>query len=70
LASAARSAGEDAMPDDPKKTGPADDKRINIHQDHEVRYWTNKFGCSGQELIDCVNRVGVMVDDVRRCLGK
>jgi hypothetical protein len=58
------------MPDDPNQRGPADATRININQDHEVEYWTKKFGCTRAQLIDCVKKVGPMVADVRRCLGK
>lgn len=58
------------MPDDTTKTGPADAHRVNIHQDHEVAYWTKTFGCTKEQLVNCVNRVGVMVVDVKKCLGK
>ena len=57
------------MVDDPTKTA-ADRRRINIHQDHEVRYWTEKFGVSASELKRAVMKVGVVVDDVARTLGK
>jgi len=29
--------------DDKTKTAPQDAKRVNIHEDYEVRYWTQKF---------------------------
>jgi hypothetical protein len=58
------------MSDDLSKRGTPDRLRINIHEAHEVRYWTEKFGCSEQQLRECVQRVGVMVTDVQRCLGK
>jgi len=58
------------MPDDPAKRGPADRSRINIHEPYEVRYWCGTLGCSEQQLRDCVQRVGPMVSDVRRCMGK
>lgn len=57
------------MPDDLTKKGPADAKRVNVHETWEVSYWTRTLGCSERELRDCVTRVGVMVDDVRRCLA-
>jgi len=28
------------MPDDLKNRGAQDRSRVNIHEDHEVRYWT------------------------------
>jgi hypothetical protein len=58
------------MADNKTVRGPADAKRINIHEDYEIRYWTKKFGCSKEELIACVERVGVMAVDVERCLGQ
>jgi len=58
------------MPDDKKKTGPADDSRVNIHQTYEVSYWSKKFGCTEAQLVAAVKAVGVMAADVRRRLGK
>jgi hypothetical protein len=58
------------MADDPSKRGPADRTRINIHEPYEVEYWTKHFGVTAQQLKDCVARVGVMVTDVEKCLGK
>lgn len=52
------------MSDDPNERGPADAKRINIHEDYEVRYWTKKFRCSPSELRAAVLAVGVMAADV------
>jgi hypothetical protein len=58
------------MPDDKSKTGPADDKRVNVHEPCELQYWSNKFGVTHDQLIDAVRQVGPMVDDVKRQLGK
>jgi hypothetical protein len=58
------------MPDDRTKRGPADAARINVNERYEVDHWCEKFGCTEQQLRDCVKRVGVMVADVRKCLGK
>lgn len=57
------------MPDDLTKTGKADDSRINIHQDHEVQYWTRKLGVTAERLREAVRLVGPMVRDVKRHLG-
>ena len=38
------------MPDDLKNRGLGDRSRVNIHEDHEVRYWTEKWGVSKEEL--------------------
>ncbi|HEX4341317.1 MAG TPA: DUF3606 domain-containing protein [Polyangiaceae bacterium] len=58
------------MPDDPNERRPADRERINIHEPHELRYWAAHFGGTPQQSIDCVKKVGVMVRDVKRCLGE
>ena len=58
------------MTDDKSKRGPADRERINIHEPYEVEYWCKHFGCTAEQLKACVRRVGVMVKDVQRCLGK
>ena len=34
------------MADDLKETGRQDDARINLDQNHEVQYWSEKFGVS------------------------
>lgn len=58
------------MTDDKSKKGPADRTRINIHEAYEVAYWTKELDCTKAELEACVGKVGVMVTNVRRCLGK
>ena len=51
--------------DNPTKTA-HDAKRINIHEDYEVRYWTKRFDVTPEQLKAAVHKVGVMVDDVER----
>jgi hypothetical protein len=53
------------MSDNPNERGPADSSRINVNQDHEVRYWTKALKCTERQLRDAVAAVGVMADDVR-----
>jgi hypothetical protein len=57
------------MADDLKQTGRPDDQRINVEQDHEVRYWADKFGVSQDEIRAAVKAAGPMVKDVRQRLG-
>jgi Protein of unknown function (DUF3606) len=57
------------MSDDKSKTV-ADRKRINVHEEHELRYWSHRLGVSSDELKRVVSKVGVMADDVARVLGK
>lgn len=58
------------MADDTTKAGAADKQRINIEQDHEVRYWCTRFRVTPDVLRDAVERVGPMADDVAKHLGK
>ena len=56
------------MSDDTSKRGPADRSRINVNEDYEVRYWSEKFGVSEEQLRAAVARAGAMADDVERAL--
>jgi hypothetical protein len=58
------------MPDNLKIRGPEDSTRVNIHEDHEVRYWTEKWGVTRQQLADAVKKAGVKAADVAKHLGK
>ena len=58
------------MPDDPKKVGKPDRDRINVHEDYELRDWSNILGVSPDRLKETVGKVGPMVVDVRRELRK
>jgi hypothetical protein len=54
------------MSDDTGQRGPQDASRININQDHEVRYWTKALGVSEAQLCKAVGAVGVSADKVRQ----
>lgn len=56
------------MADDLRKRGPEDRIRVNVNEDHEVRYWCDKFACTEQDLRAAVEEVGVMATDVQRHL--
>jgi hypothetical protein len=58
------------MADNLSKKTSADRKRINTSEDYEVRYWTERFGVTADQLKEAVRKVGPMVDDVARQLGK
>lgn len=58
------------MADDLGKKGAQDRSRINAHEDHELRYWSEKWNVSHEELKRAVRKVGPMVDDVARELGR
>ena len=58
------------MADNRTITGQADRLRINMSEDYEVRYWTQKWNVSREELAAAVHEAGVMVKDVAERLGK
>jgi len=45
------------MADDTKKSGHIDRQRVNVEQDHEVRYWSTKWGVTEEQLRDAVRAV-------------
>ena len=58
------------MADDLKQTGKPDDQRINVDQDHELTYWSEKLGVSRDKLREAVAKAGPMVRNVQRELGR
>ena len=58
------------MADDPSKRGAADRSRINVHEDYELRHWTQHFKVTPERLKEAVAKVGVMVKDVERELAR
>ena len=58
------------MSDDLNKRGQQDRIRINVNEEHEIRYWTEELGVTREELERAVKAVGVMVEDVRKHLKK
>jgi hypothetical protein len=58
------------MSEDTTKHGPRDRARINLDEDHEVRYWTQELGVTEEELRHAVHTAGVMIDDVRQHLRR
>jgi hypothetical protein len=49
--------------------GVADRSKINMHQPHEVKYWTRELGVSVDELQRAVDKVGNSAATVRKQLG-
>ena len=54
------------MSDDLTKTGGQDRTHTNTSQDHEVRYWSQKFGVSADRLKAAVKKVGNAPDAVEK----
>jgi hypothetical protein len=55
--------------DDKDKVGGQDRNRINTSEDYEVQYWSEKLGCSAEELKEAVAAVGSSVDRVEEYLS-
>jgi len=60
---------ENTMADDKSIRGPADAARINVNEEHELRYWTKTLGVSEEKLRSAIASAGVMAKDVRAHLG-
>jgi len=58
------------MSDDTALRRPQDASRIALDEDYEVRYWTNKWGITREELVDAVGKVGHSAAAVARHLGR
>ncbi|MEA3060574.1 MAG: hypothetical protein QOJ94_355 [Sphingomonadales bacterium] len=59
---------ETGMGDDLSNRGPQDRSRVNVNEPWELRYWTQHFGVSEQQLRNAVSQVGVSRDAVERHL--
>jgi len=51
------------------KRNQPDRSKINMHEDHEVKYWTKALGVSKAELQKAVDKVGNSAAAVRKELG-
>ena len=58
------------MADNLKKTQPLDSSRINVHEKHEVEYWTQTLGIPKEKLIATVEKVGTSAEAVKKALKK
>jgi hypothetical protein len=58
------------MTDDLKDRGARDRGRVNVHEDYELRYWTQKWGVTKEQLVQAVQKAGVSAEAVARELGK
>lgn len=55
--------------DDLTKKGPQDRTRINVNEEHELRYWSETLNVSPERLREIVQQVGVSADDVRNAIN-
>ena len=58
------------MADDRNNRGQPDRIKVNIDDPYEVRYWTDRLRCTGEELRDAVGTVGVGVSAVEDYIQK
>lgn len=49
---------------------PQDPTKINVHEDWEVRYWSQKWNVTPEQLKQAVREVGVYTKAVATRLGK
>jgi hypothetical protein len=66
----AQSRGMTAMTDNLKIVRPQDPTKINIHEAHEVRYWTNKWNITAEQLRAAHAAVGPGTAAIAKRLGK
>jgi hypothetical protein len=57
------------MPGNTADRGPQDRSRISLGQEHEVRYWSQRFGIDEEQLRNAVEDVGNSVQDVEQYLA-
>ncbi len=58
------------MADDLKNRGEQDRARINVNEEHEVRYWTKELGVDEEELKRLVAQHGSSADAVRQAASR
>ena len=58
------------MSDNLNDRGRQDRQRIDVGQEHDCRYWSERFGVSPERLRQAVREAGSSVDAVRQYLGK
>jgi hypothetical protein len=55
--------------DELSKKGQQDRSKINMHETHEVTYWTKHLNVSKEELQKAVDKVGTSAAAVRKQLA-
>ena len=56
--------------DDKKKIGSPDKDRVNVNENYELLYWSDKFDVTKVKLKAAVNAVGTSAKDVEAYLKK
>lgn len=58
------------MTDNKANRGEPDRSLVNLGEDHEVKYWSNKFAVSAGQLVEAVKAVGNSAAKVKEYLQK
>lgn len=58
------------MTDSPQERVPRDHSRIDVNEEAELRFWSDRFACAPDQLRQAVAAVGTSPEDVRIYLGK
>ena len=58
------------MADDKTERGQPDRSTINMQEDYEIKYWTQRFGTTREELQKIIDRVGNSATAVAKEFGK
>ena len=58
------------MSDDKTKRDRQDRRKINVHEEYELGYWSKKFRVTPDELRDAVKRVGTALEAIERELQR
>lgn len=56
--------------DNKQNVGAPDRDRINVNEDYELQYWSEKFGVSRDELKEAVKEVGTTATAVENYFKK
>jgi len=54
------------MSDNLQERGGRDRSRIDVNEEWELRYWSNKLGVSADELKQAVKQLGDRAEDIER----
>ena len=66
----APSNGRAAQMSDDKTETATERKLIDVYVAYELLYWSRRFGVTGQELLEAVQKVGTHPEDVAIELGR
>lgn len=56
------------MPDDKKRKGPPDNKRIDVKDPNELRHWAQSLHVPKEEVVELVKKHGTSAEKIRQHL--